>query len=657
MSDTVRSLANLYGVTVDQAIQALEDNNIIILSEDMPITNPQKLARFSQIISSVKTGVRVTPVRSSGNSTQANTTQNSQNNYTTPPRNTSQQPRTNRPGGSLPTGNGDAEERQRQYLSRDYVIFTHMALRKFQTANILRQVIELKASRKTKTKIVVCSEAVDYVTKAAKDDDRLQTMADYLDVLKRYNMLTILPGRISEENHSISSFIKECNLSDSILIVGVNRSLSTFVYFRNKNNQSDRTYVKIFERDVTGKGFLANPLKQMVAFEDPADKSPAPFSDAPVKLTSPIPTSGQYVYYKQKGNLTPLLLENEIGGGGEAYIYKVFSGTKCAKIFKSESNSELKMKKIALMCSKCNLLKGIDTSIMERIAWPEKTLFNEHEEPIGYIMNLFEGTTPFSDFAYDTFEEIIPGVRKEHQVTMAVNFAELIDFMHHNNVILCDINRGNVMFDKNQMAYLVDLDSAQIADKNYYYPSNVGIPEFLSPEHIYDKNFSFKRKKADDVWILQMLLFHMLTPDGDPYATTKDFDDEREITAKGYYPYQAKNNAAEDDVKGSVWHMIVSHFPPFVKEMFWNSFHGNGAFFHESDRKSSLVWLNTMVRYQECLPDMIKSDPESGKYMPSAYRKHIQSQGKVDITGGSLEDLLKRFSSSGSGNINWNDLK
>lgn len=80
-------------------------------------------------------------------------------------------------------------------------------------------------------------------------------------------------------------------------------------------------------------------------------------------------------------------------------------------------------------------------------------------------------------------------------------------------------------------------------------------------------------------------------------------------------------------------------------------------FFHEADRKNSLVWLNTMVRYQECLPDMVKSDPESGKYMPSAYRKHIQSQGKIDITGGSLEDLLKRFSSSGSGNINWNDLK
>ncbi|MEY8330830.1 protein kinase [Lachnospiraceae bacterium 48-33] len=603
MSETVRSLANLYGVTVDQAIQALEANNIIILSEDTPITNPQKLAKFSQVISEI-----------------------------------------------------DLNERQRQYLSRDYVIFTHMALRKPIAANILRQVIELKTSRKTKTRIVVCSETVDYVTKVAKVDNRLQTIADSLDVLKRYNMLTILPGRISEENHSISSFIKKCTLSNSILIVGVNRSLSTFVCFRNKNNQSDCTYVRIFERDITSKGFLVNPNKRMVAFEDPADKSPAPFSDAPVNLSSLIPLVGQYVYYKQKSNMTPLLLESEVGSGGEAYIYKVFSGTKCAKIFKAESNSELKMKKIAIMCSKCSLLKRIDMPIMERIAWPEKIIYNEHEEPIGYIMNLFEGTTPFSDFAYDTFEEIIPGVKKKHQVTMAVNFAELIDFMHHNNIILCDINRGNVLFDKNQMAYLVDLDSAQIADQNYFYPSNVGIPEFLSPEHIYDKTFSFKRKKADDVWILQMLLFHMLTPDGDPYATSKDFDDEREIIAKGYYPYQAKNNAAEPPIKGSVWHMIVGHFPLFVKEMFWNSFHGKGAFFHEADRKSSWDWLNTMVRYQECLPDMVKSDAESGKYMPTAYRKHIQSQDKVNIIGGSLDDLLKKFSSSGSRNINWNDL-
>ena len=45
---------------------------------------------------------------------------------------------------------------------------------------------------------------------------------------------------------------------------------------------------------------------------------------------------------------------------------------------------------------------------------------------------------------------------------MAVNFAELIDFMHHNNVILCDINRDNILYDKDLVAYLVDLDSDRL---------------------------------------------------------------------------------------------------------------------------------------------------------------------------------------------------
>ena len=50
---------------------------------------------------------------------------------------------------------------------------------------------------------------------------------------------------------------------------------------------------------------------------------------------------------------------------------------------------------------------------MERIAWPEKMLYNEKSEPIGYIMKLFKDTTAFSEFAYDTFEEIIPGIEKK----------------------------------------------------------------------------------------------------------------------------------------------------------------------------------------------------------------------------------------------------
>ena len=655
MNETIRDLTKLYGVALDEALKSLESNGIIVLSPDVPIIDSRKMIRYSQIISNIKTGVARSNEENLVKS--KSTAQKSQEEWKTTPYQRENSNEGNENTRNVNDRRGDAidkDERQKQLLGRDYVIFTHMALRKPITEKILRQVIEVRTKRRTRTRLVVCAEAVDYVTQAATTDNRIKPIADALELLQKYNAITMLQGKISEENHAISSFIKERELSESILVVGINRGLSTFIRYRNKVNQNDQQYVRIFERDITSKGFLANPQNQMIAFDNPDGKMKAKFSEQPRKLVGQTPVSGQYVFLKQKNGYNAVLLEEELGKGGEAHIYKVFSGTKCAKIFLPASNSDMQIEKIKLMCSKYHLLRAIDTPIMERIAWPERLIYNDKEEPIGYIMKLFEGTTPFSDFSYDTFEEIIPGVNKKHQVTMAVNFAELVDFMHHNNIILCDINRGNILFDRELVAYLVDLDSAQVADSDCYYPSNVGIPEFRSPEHIYDEAFSFRRKKADDVWILQMLIFHILTPDGDPYATSKDFDDEREIVAKGYYPYQAGDIKAEADIKGSVWHMIVSHFPKYIKELFWNSFHGKGKFFKEEDRKSSYDWLNAMVRYQESLPSMMETDPESGKYMPEAYRKHVDSRGKVDVSGGNLEELLKQFNASF--NTGWKNL-
>ena len=671
MSETVKSLARMYGVSLDEALDALEKNNILVLSADIAIAE-EKLPRYSKVLAELKeTGGNPEPAKKKSfmeklqEATEGDIQQKqaatqriggSQQNfqsggkqYAGYRKSQESMKDTSRTGTrtSTRTSHQDENERQKQLLSRDYIIFTHMALRKPVAADIITEAISVKITRKTDTTLVVCAEAVEFVMEAAKKDSSIKRVADALESLKKYNMFTVLPGKISEENHAISTFIKGRNLSDSIIVIGINRGLSTFIYSRNKANEKDQMYVRIFERDINAKGWLVNPKNQMAAFVNPGDKKKSPLSDAPKHLEGEIPVSGQYVFMKSKNGYEPVLLENELGHGGEANVYKVFSGTKCAKIFKNESNSELKMQKVAIMCSKYGLLRMIDTPIMERVAWPEEMLYNEKAEPVGYVMKLFKDTTAFSEFAYDTFEEIIPRVEKKHQITMAVNFAELIDFMHHNNVILCDINRDNILYDKDLVAYLVDLDSAQVADDNWYYPSNVGIPEFRSPEHIYDDDFSFCRKKADDVWIMQMLIFHMLTPDGDPYAGSRDFDDEREIIAGGYYPYQAGNIGAEDQIKGSIWHMIVSHFPKFLKELFWNSFHGEGKYFHEETRRSSLDWLRTIVRYQEALSEIVKTSPESGKYLPESYSERVQSKGSVKINSGDLdvelEDLLEQL--------------
>ena len=103
---TVRSLAEKYGVTINNAIEALANNGLIVLSVDSEISG-QKLNRYERVIQSLE----IDPI-----------------------------------------------EKQKRMLSRDYVIFTYMALRKPITAKIIWETLEVHFSRQTKTKIVWTAE-------------------------------------------------------------------------------------------------------------------------------------------------------------------------------------------------------------------------------------------------------------------------------------------------------------------------------------------------------------------------------------------------------------------------------------------------------------------------------------------------------------------
>jgi len=657
-------LAAMFNMTLGEAKAALNENNIYPFTSN-PKVEGEKLEQYKHILAR-KAGIPVPGYTTGGaaNNPRVHTSVRRPD----PPTQRSPEP-----------SNQNAEQMQKKMLSRDFVVFTHMALRKPITAEILRQAVQYKLMNHTRTQIVICSGTIQEVQESAKDFAKLEGTAKALDLLKQHRMLTILPGPISAENHTISTFLKEkVRPEQSVLIVGYNRALSTYVNFRNSSNKDNPSYPLIFEKDVTSKGRLANPGKQMKVFEDPVGKPTAPYSTNPTPVRRGIPNAGEPVFVRQKdkdGNVSmvSILLESEVSRGAEGAVYKVQSGEKCAKLFFGPSNCEMKIKKIELMCSKFGRLRAMDPLTLDHIGWPEKMLYNANGEPVGYIMSFFNGTIPFSNFGSKNFDTLIPGCDKTHQVTMAVNFSALIDFLHHNNVILCDINRGNVLIDPKEIqVYLVDLDSAQIADQSYCYPSNVAVPEFLSPEHVYDEDFTFRRTKADDIWIMQMLLFRMLTPNAEPMLSSEDVEDDRDLTGRGLYPYQGGKHHAEEAIRGTMWHQIVSRFPPYVKEMFWESFNGEGMYFHEkytptvradpsrgvsgspsTGRRNARAWLKMMVRYQNDLPQMIQSDPENGKLRPKGYRQYEQPNA-VKIQGGSIEDLLKQY---GGGNTPWSSFK
>ena len=603
MSATLRSLCEEYHVSISDGIHALQKQGILVLSIDVDIPT-FKESTYRKVLSSIS------PPKPRANIPQ-------------PPNPVLQKPRP-RPKAYPGVGSTDPDQRQREILSRDYLILTYMALRKPQTADILYQVLQLKVTRHTSTQIVLCKAAADALQNDAKKFPVLETIASRVKQMAEHHALCLLPGALACENQILSRFIQKQDISASILVLGQNRSLHMAIEHRNELNKKNPAYHLIYERDIDSKARLVNPARQRPVFPDPQGKAKAPYPETPALVPEDIPGEGDTAYVlkgrEDTGSYEPVRLGKPLGLGGESKVYQLPDG-KCTKVFKSKANSTMKKEKVTRMIRKLGALRAVDATLLSRLAWPEKMLFNAKHQWVGYVMPLFSDTHPFSHFNYATFTELIPDVSKANQIQMALSLTELVDFLHFNNILLCDINTSNILFDDKQNSYLIDLDSAQVAFDDQLFPTNVGTPDFLSPEHIRSRTFAFVRNKADDVWILQNLLFQILTPCGNPYSSSIYREDERDYVEKGMYPFQFANHPAEEALRATPWYNVVSHFPFYVKEAFWESFNGQGKWFHEQDRQPASYWLNILVRYQQDLPGLASYDPESGKYMPSRAKK------------------------------------
>ena len=90
-----------------------------------------------------------------------------------------------------------------------------------------------------------------------------------------------------------------------------------------------------------------------------------------------------------------------------------------------------------------------------------------------------------------------------------------------------------------------------------------------------------------------------------------------------------------------------------MKEGFWESFHGEGKWFHEKERRPVSYWLNILVRYQEDLPALTAYDAESGKYLPSRAKKAPPPKAKVISD---FNELLKKLPLEAKKNKSWDSM-
>ena len=573
-------------------------------------------------------------------------------------------------------------------LLRSKLIFVTLnAMEKPGTYKVLDEIFRLRIEEDIQSRLIAVSSAIEQLKRDADSESfrtYLQNNYKVFSKISESKFLTLLDGSIAEEGLVIGNYIrKECSGSDSILILGKNMSLNICVYLRNRGNKTTKNYVVVEERNISSSGML-HPVKKWgdevfgpvgdekeVILRNGEDRRTfkckpevitTPVSENNIPMKGSIPSAGDTVYVSRNKRWIALKLGAVLNkGGAEGAIFTLDDDELCAKIYFPESITERKMKKLTLLCSKYYEMRGRDNSVMQRLGWPQEVLFNEAKEPVGYIMRKFKDVRSFDTIPARKFGEFV-GNSKERQVIAAVSFVELIRFLHDNNVILCDINKGNVLFDDMQRAYLVDLDSAQVTDpepvsvdraKNtarfHCYPANVAAPQFLPPERVDEDYFTFRHTKMDDAWMMQYMVFMLLTKGNAhfPYRNSasnpeglKDIQEGRYLYYVDYLP-----NVVDEDDPLYPMHCIISRLPLEIRRAFFNSFNKMGRRFNAKGRADAYTWMIWLVKYYYELPEMAKRDPEDGKFMPSSIKLAHSSKrtGKLKTDG--IEDFLDRLDS------------
>ncbi len=174
---------------------------------------------------------------------------------------------------------------------------------------------------------------------------------------------------------------------------------------------------------------------------------------------------------------------------------------------------------------------------------------------------------------------------------LAITFMNI----HQNNLLVGDINQGNIMVnlsDKDGGDFLiVDTDSFQVGP----YPSPVGTPVFTSPE-IYKRTNQknprygeFLRTLEDEQYALASMLFQILMLGTEPFAGKGVEGEGLDALQEYNFDFRGETSTGVDTPDGP-YRMIWANMDPQVKKMFEQVFTGGKTI-------SAQDWANALKTY------------------------------------------------------------
>ncbi|HBJ35304.1 MAG TPA: hypothetical protein DDZ51_11230 [Planctomycetaceae bacterium] len=332
--------------------------------------------------------------------------------------------------------------------------------------------------------------------------------------------------------------------------------------------------------------------------------------DVATKITSssqvPVPglqslQAGESVY---DSHHKPVVLEKQLGSGGEGVVFQTDRPGIVCKIYHCDRITPFAEEKIRLMVS-----RPIKHSA---ICWPAEIISDKSGQFRGFLMPTAAGQSLAETlFLPAIWTENQPNWTRRESVALAIAILDVVAYLHRFNILIGDINPANILITPAGRVQFVDCDSYQIEG----FPCPVGSVDFVAPE-IQGQNFGqFLRTPEHELFAVATLLFMIMLPGKAPYSHQGGSNGADNIRAM-HFPYnlnarkegpgshQGSNEVVQlrqyHNVPQGAWRYCWSHLSPRIKADFHQCFHADNRHF---PRVTLGQWRRSFQSYQLLLAD------------------------------------------------------
>lgn len=191
-------------------------------------------------------------------------------------------------------------------------------------------------------------------------------------------------------------------------------------------------------------------------------------------------------------------LGEEIGRGGRGSVYAAFGGKKAVKVFKGQSRTERRRKKVA--CER-KLAKTCEASV----AWPLDDVF-EDGSWAGYTMNRIVGRG-LDEVSHDEDVSFVDRARYALEVCI------IVDDLHKSGIVMGDLSLSNFVasWGRRSKVVAIDPDSFQVKDdeEGVCYPTTESREKSLEMIDRGNLGTYFLTSRSDD-FLLACAVFELL---------------------------------------------------------------------------------------------------------------------------------------------------